>query len=75
MSGHGCVANTDALLAEHNTRLAVAIDFSGKGRELIQIATAKADDKVRRKPIAMFASYCPFCGVKLNSVEPPHDRP
>lgn len=66
MTAHNCVAETNALLAQRNTRLADVIDISGQERELIALETVKADDKVRGRPISMFASFCPFCGVKLN---------
>lgn len=62
---HDCFKRINEQLKPHNTQLAMAIDFSGKNRELIQVTTVKADDKVRKKPAAMFASHCPFCGVKL----------
>jgi hypothetical protein len=28
------------------------------------ILTEKLDDKVRKKPVKLFATYCPFCGAK-----------
>jgi hypothetical protein len=67
---HDCVARINALLAERNTVIAQAISF-GPPRELIQIATAKADHKVRGKPALFFASHCPFCGAKLETGEAP----
>ena len=62
---HDCIQRINEQLTAHNTRIAQAIDFSGKNRELIQVATVKADEGVRKKPSAMFATFCPFCGVKL----------
>ena len=64
---HACVENVNKMLAESgsNTRLASAICFSNAERELIMLATVKADDAVRKKPSLFFASYCPMCGVKL----------
>lgn len=62
---HDCVKQINELLAPSNTRLAEAISFSSNTRELIILATVKADDKVRRKPALFFASFCPMCGVKL----------
>lgn len=62
---HDCIQQINEQLAAHNTRIAQAIDFSGENRELIQVATVKADASVRKKPVAMFAEYCQFCGVKL----------
>lgn len=65
---HRCIEETNELLKEHNAVLSVAIDFSGKGRELVQLSTAKLDSKVRRKPPSIFASYCPFCGKALKGM-------
>ena len=62
---HDCFERINEKLKPYNTRLAMSIDLSGKNRELIQVATVKADIDVRKKPTSMFASYCPFCGVKL----------
>lgn len=62
---HDCILRIDEQLTAHNTRIAQAIDFSGENRELIQVATVKADASVRKKPVAMFATFCPFCGAKL----------
>lgn len=65
---HNCFERINEQLKPHNTQLAMAIDFSGKNRELIQVTTVKADSAVRKKPSALFASFCPFCGVKLEGV-------
>jgi hypothetical protein len=62
---HDCVARLNKQLAEHNTCLAFALSFSAPSRELIQVTTVKARDEVRKKPMALYASFCPFCGVKL----------
>jgi hypothetical protein len=62
---HDCIERINEQLKPFNTALAMAIDLSGKNRELIQVATVKADTADRKKPSAMFASHCPFCGVKL----------
>jgi hypothetical protein len=62
---HDCVKEVNEKLAEYNTRIAEAFSLTGSQRELIPLLTVKADDKVRRKPVQMYASYCPFCGVSL----------
>lgn len=62
---HDCVQRINEQLSSYNTRLGSAISFGDQTRELIPILTVKADEKVRRKPASMFATYCPFCGVKL----------
>jgi hypothetical protein len=66
MQKHDCIERMNEQLKEHNTALAGAIDFSGKNRELIQVATVKADSALRKKPSTLFASFCPFCGNALN---------
>jgi hypothetical protein len=64
---HDCIKQVNEQLAQHNTRIAEAFSLTGSQCELIPIQTVKADDKVRRKPVNMYASYCPFCGVKLET--------
>lgn len=62
---HDCAKQVNEQLAAYNTRLGMAISLNNPSRELIPLLTVKADDKVRRKPVSMYATYCPFCGVKL----------
>jgi hypothetical protein len=62
---HDCIKRVNEHLAAHNTELASAISFSNPKAELIQITTTKRDAKLRGKPMNMFASFCPFCGAKL----------
>lgn len=62
---HDCVKRINEQLAAYNTRLPIALNIENPKREMIALATVKADDKVRLKPVTMYASYCPFCGVKL----------
>lgn len=64
---HDCIRRVNELLREHNTVISQAVSFSDPSRELIQVATAKVDSLVRSKPKALFASFCPFCGLKLAS--------
>ena len=63
---HDCVKRINALLADRNTVIATAISMTDFDRELIRIATTKADPSKRGSPASFFASYCPFCGVELN---------
>lgn len=63
---HDCVTRVNEKLALHNTKLAEIISLSEKPRELIQVTTTKRNAAARGKPVAMFASYCPFCGAELN---------
>ena len=65
--GHDCFQKFDEKLAEHNGRLGMGLqvteDLDLKTRLLI--ATEKID-KTKRKPVpSVMASFCPFCGVKL----------
>lgn len=70
MKHHDCVEKVNEQLAAYNTRLASAFSLSDQSRELIPLLTVKADDKVRRKPVNLYASYCPFCGLKLEKDTP-----
>lgn len=62
---HDCVKRVNDQLRAYNTRLSTSISFSQPERELIALETVKADSFVKKKPVAMYASHCPFCGVKL----------
>lgn len=53
------------MLREHNSYLVT--NLFGKPRAII--ATTKFDEKKRGKPKMMFASFCPFCGVKYAADE------
>lgn len=69
MNDHKCVETINAELKEkHNTVLTPVIDFSSQERELLLVATSKADSAKRGKPQAMFANFCPFCGTKLKGM-------
>lgn len=56
----GCGQRVDDHLKAYNTQL--LSDLFGPYRAFIE--TIKADSKKRGKPMKMFATYCPFCGVK-----------
>lgn len=61
-----CIAEVDAKLAERNTRIMLPIMMTGSQTprpmiETIQIETGRG----KTKAVGMFASYCPFCGVKI----------
>lgn len=61
---HKCVDRVNDQLKSRNTRLSLAFSLAAD-RELIMLATEKADPSVRKKPVLFFANYCPMCGVKL----------
>jgi hypothetical protein len=66
---HDCAETINAQLKEkYNTVLTPVISWSASPRELIVVATSKADSARRGKPHTVFASFCPFCGVKLEGV-------
>jgi len=53
--------------AGHNARIDIPITFnSGMNlrKEMVMVSVVKADKSNRKKPIALFASFCPFCGEK-----------
>lgn len=64
MKEHNCVHEINEELRAHNSILSQALSLSG--RELIALSTTKLDSKKRGRPINVFASYCPFCGIQLN---------
>lgn len=55
-----CIAEVDDFLKAKNTK--ILLPMFGLQRPFVE--TVKADDKKRGKPVSMFASFCPFCGVK-----------
>lgn len=66
---HTCIADINAKLEEKNTRLAIAFSWEDCERELIGLEAVKADVNMRGKPLKVFASHCPFCGVKLKGMQ------
>ncbi|MFH5924588.1 hypothetical protein [Roseomonas xinghualingensis] len=54
-----CISKVNADLAQHNTEI-VSTLFQGWA----VIETMKKDTKVRKKPVVVVATYCPFCGVE-----------
>lgn len=62
-----CIKKFDEKLVEHNGRLAMAMQVTETLglRARLLIATEKID-KTKRKPVpAVMASFCPFCGEKM----------
>lgn len=58
-----CIKTVDAKLKAHNTRLSLALCFN-PARERLMIATEVVEKKRGARPVAMFPSFCPFCGLK-----------
>lgn len=70
--GCDCIATVDAKLAERNTRIMMPLifrmgdDSDTKPRPMIvteQIEIGRG----KKKAVGMFASFCPFCGVKIGA--------
>jgi len=58
--------NEKLLEAGHNTKIKMPmLMLSGTARP--RVVTEKSDTDVRKRPIDVFASFCPFCGVALNT--------
>jgi hypothetical protein len=63
-----CVKKFDEALAPKNGRIAMAMQVTESMdlRARLCVATEKLDSS-KRKPVPLvIASYCPFCGVKLD---------
>jgi hypothetical protein len=62
-----CVATINKKLADRNTRIAQAFclteDLSGADC-IITIATEKVHPRGKR-PVAVLATFCPFCGTEI----------
>ena len=65
-----CNEKVNSKLSDHNTVLDIPFTVSsglGLGFGKVKIVTAKKDSKVRKKPVTVFASFCPFCGEKYQA--------
>lgn len=62
-----CMSAINDHLKPHNTKLAVSFcltkDLGGMD-VLPMIMTEKIDGKIRKKPMAVIPTFCPFCGTK-----------
>jgi predicted molibdopterin-dependent oxidoreductase YjgC len=71
-----CADKMDELLKNDpetaNTKLDIglAIEFkTGGSKSYFIIATAKRESRSRQKAKTIFATHCPFCGVKCHGQE------
>ena len=61
-----CIQTVDAQLAERNTRIMLPIMFSPDQTERPMIVTEQIEKgRGKAKACGMFATFCPFCGVKI----------
>ncbi len=60
-----CIALGNDKLAEKNTRIATAHSIPGLA-EKVRIQTVKLRPRSRLGPVTLLATFCPFCGVKLD---------
>ncbi len=62
---HVCFETADRLLKDKNTELVEKYEFPS-GISRLCISTRKINHRIRTGPIVMVATFCPFCGEKLN---------
>ena len=62
---HGCNAKVDALLKERNTRLVVSF----LNPHVAVLRTEIVEAGRGRRPVAMFATHCPFCGERYSDAD------
>lgn len=70
-----CVSRVNEGLKADNTRIALSVSIVNQSLvERLSIETELVEKRrVGKKPVRLFASYCPFCGEKLAAlpVSPP----
>jgi hypothetical protein len=61
-----CIAEIDAKLAERNTRIMLPIMLGADQSPRPMIVTDQIETgRGKKKACGLFATFCPFCGVKL----------
>lgn len=66
-----CIETVDAMLAERNTRITLPIMFSPDQTARPMIVTEQIETgRGKAKACGMFATFCPFCGVKIEAETP-----
>lgn len=65
-----CIETVDAMLAERNTRITLPIMLGEDQTPRPMIVTEQIQTgRGKRKAVGMFATFCPFCGVKYGGGE------
>lgn len=60
-----CISTVDAMLAERNTRIMIPIMLGADQTARPMIVTDQIQSgRGKQKAVGMFATFCPFCGVK-----------
>jgi len=61
-----CITTVDAKLAERNTRITLPIMLGADQTARPMIVTEQIETgRGKQKAVSMFATFCPFCGVKI----------
>jgi hypothetical protein len=63
MKRHKCFVQADKFLADKNARLATNLLNDSN----VFVEVEKLDEKIRGRLPVMIATYCPFCGKKLET--------
>jgi hypothetical protein len=65
MANCNCVETVNEKLATRNTRLTQAMMFGDCDHEGLMVETEQVETgRGKPKAVAMFLTYCPFCGEK-----------
>lgn len=64
-----CIESVNTFLAQSNTQIHLPMFVVG-GTPKPFVETIKLDEKKRGKPVKMFATFCPFCGLAYEPKEP-----
>jgi hypothetical protein len=64
----GCIDRINAKLKERNTELSTCFDLENTtaGHRLL-VGTNKIDRSKRGRPVLAVATFCPFCGEKMEN--------
>ncbi len=63
-----CIVQINKKLSDAgiNTKLDIPLLLDG-GVSRVSVKVCKINSESRKKPISVFSSFCPFCGVKYES--------